>query len=49
VVDAIRGNKLIRVVPRSHGALQWGLRRLSPRLAQPLGRLGQRMASGKER
>ena len=49
VVDAIRGHKLIRVVPRSHGALQWGLRRLSPRLAQPLGRIGQRMTSRKGR
>ena len=49
VVDAIRKKKLIRVVPRSHGALQWGLRRLSPRFAQPMGRLGQRMTSGRER
>ena len=48
VVDAIRKDKLIRVVPRSHGAFQWGLRRLSPRLAQPLGRLGQRMTTSKK-
>jgi NAD(P)-dependent dehydrogenase (short-subunit alcohol dehydrogenase family) len=47
VVDAVRRNKLIRTVPRHHVALNWGLRRLSPRAAQPLARLQQRfMARG---
>ena len=45
VVDAIRGKKLIRVVPRRHGAFQWGLRRIAPRLAQGPARLGTRLAS----
>jgi NAD(P)-dependent dehydrogenase (short-subunit alcohol dehydrogenase family) len=49
VVDAIRGKKLIRVVPRRHGALQWGLRRLAPRLAQPLARLGTRLPARRSR
>jgi NAD(P)-dependent dehydrogenase (short-subunit alcohol dehydrogenase family) len=47
VVDAIRHKKLIRTVPRHHVALNWGLRRLSPRLAQPLARLSQRFVSGR--
>jgi len=42
VVDAVRRKKLIRTVPRHHVVLNWGLRRLSPRAAQPLARLQQR-------
>ncbi|MBA2630920.1 MAG: SDR family NAD(P)-dependent oxidoreductase [Thermoleophilaceae bacterium] len=49
VVDAIRGNKLIRIVPRRHVALNWGLRRVSPRLAQPLARSAQRLTSSRGR
>ena len=43
VVDAIRGKKLIRTVPRHHVAFSWALRRLSPRAAQPLARLTSRL------
>jgi NAD(P)-dependent dehydrogenase (short-subunit alcohol dehydrogenase family) len=43
VVDAIRRNKLIRTVPRHHVALNWGLRRISPRAAQPLARASKRL------
>jgi NAD(P)-dependent dehydrogenase (short-subunit alcohol dehydrogenase family) len=43
VVDAIRHNKLIRIVPRHHVVLAWTLRRVSPRLAQSGARLGQRL------
>jgi NAD(P)-dependent dehydrogenase (short-subunit alcohol dehydrogenase family) len=42
VVDAVRRKKLIRTVPRHHVALAWALRRISPRLAQPGARIGQR-------
>ena len=45
VVDAVRRNKLIRTVPRHHVALNWWTRRLSPRLAQPMARLGTRLLS----
>jgi NAD(P)-dependent dehydrogenase (short-subunit alcohol dehydrogenase family) len=43
VVDAIRRDKLIRTVPRRHVALNWGLRRISPRAAQPLARATKRL------
>jgi NAD(P)-dependent dehydrogenase (short-subunit alcohol dehydrogenase family) len=43
VVDAIRRDKLIRTVPRHHVALNWGLRRISPRAAQPLARASKRL------
>jgi NAD(P)-dependent dehydrogenase (short-subunit alcohol dehydrogenase family) len=46
VVDAIRHKKLIRTVPRHHVALNWALRRISPRAAQPLARATSRLASG---
>ena len=49
VVDAIRNKKMIRVVPRSHGALNWGLRRISPRLGQPMARLGPRLLARRGR
>jgi NAD(P)-dependent dehydrogenase (short-subunit alcohol dehydrogenase family) len=45
VVDAIRRKKLIRTVPRHHVALNWALRRISPRAAQPLARLTMRVTS----
>jgi NAD(P)-dependent dehydrogenase (short-subunit alcohol dehydrogenase family) len=45
VVDAIRRNKIIRTVPRHHVVLNWALRRISPRAAQPLARLGTRVIS----
>jgi NAD(P)-dependent dehydrogenase (short-subunit alcohol dehydrogenase family) len=43
VLDAIRRRTLIRTVPRSHAALPWALRRLSPRAAQVLARHGARL------
>lgn len=43
VVDAVRRKKLIRTVPRHHVVLNWGLRRISPRAAQPLARLQRRL------
>jgi NAD(P)-dependent dehydrogenase (short-subunit alcohol dehydrogenase family) len=43
VVDAIRHRKLIRTVPRHHVAMNWALRRISPRLAQAPARMGQRL------
>jgi NAD(P)-dependent dehydrogenase (short-subunit alcohol dehydrogenase family) len=43
VVDAVRGNKIIRTVPRHHVMLTWALRRLSPRAAQPLARASTRL------
>jgi NAD(P)-dependent dehydrogenase (short-subunit alcohol dehydrogenase family) len=49
VVDAIRRKKIIRTVPRHHVVLSWGLRRLSPRAAQPLARLSTRLISGGRR
>ena len=48
VVHAIRRKKVIRTVPRRHVALNWGLRRISPRAAQPLARLSQRLISGRD-
>jgi NAD(P)-dependent dehydrogenase (short-subunit alcohol dehydrogenase family) len=45
VVDAIRHKKLIRTVPRHHVVLNWALRRISPRAAQPLARLSTRLVS----
>jgi NAD(P)-dependent dehydrogenase (short-subunit alcohol dehydrogenase family) len=46
VLDAIRKNKVIRTVPRHHVVLNWGIRRISPRAAQPLARLSKRLMSG---
>jgi NAD(P)-dependent dehydrogenase (short-subunit alcohol dehydrogenase family) len=46
VVDAIVRKKIIRTVPRHHVVLNWGLRRISPRAAQPLARLNTRFISG---
>ena len=45
VVDAIVRKKIIRTVPRHHVVLNWGLRRISPRAAQPLARLNTRFIS----
>ena len=45
VVDVLGGRKVIRTVPRSHVALGWALWRISPRLAQPLGRLFPRVVA----
>jgi len=45
VVDAIRRKKIIRTVPRHHVVFNWALRRISPRAAQPLARLGVRAIS----
>ena len=47
VVDAVRHKKVIRTVPRHHVALNWALRRLSPRAAQPLARASTRYISGR--
>jgi NAD(P)-dependent dehydrogenase (short-subunit alcohol dehydrogenase family) len=47
VVDAIRGKKMIRTVPRHHVVLNWALRRISPRAAQPLARASTRLISGR--
>jgi NAD(P)-dependent dehydrogenase (short-subunit alcohol dehydrogenase family) len=47
VVDAIRRKKMIRTVPRHHVALNWALRRLTPRAAQPLARAQKRLISGR--
>jgi len=47
VVDAIRRKKVIRTVPRRHVVLNWALRRISPRAAQPLARLSTRLISGR--
>jgi NAD(P)-dependent dehydrogenase (short-subunit alcohol dehydrogenase family) len=46
VVDAVRRKKIIRTVPRHHVVLNWALRRISPRAAQPLARLSTRLISG---
>jgi NAD(P)-dependent dehydrogenase (short-subunit alcohol dehydrogenase family) len=46
VVDAVRGNKLIRTAPRHHVVLNWALRRISPRIAQPFARVTTRFMSG---
>jgi short-subunit dehydrogenase len=48
VVDAVRRKKMIRTVPRHHVALNWALRRLSPRAAQPLARASSRFISGRK-
>jgi NAD(P)-dependent dehydrogenase (short-subunit alcohol dehydrogenase family) len=45
VVDAVRGKKMIRTVPRHHVVLNWALRRISPRAAQPLARITTRVIS----
>ena len=45
VVDAIRRKKLIRTVPRHHVVVNWAVRRISPRAAQPLARLSTRLLS----
>lgn len=47
VVDAVRGKKLIRTVPRHHVVPNWLVRRLSPRAAQPLARFSSRFISGR--
>jgi NAD(P)-dependent dehydrogenase (short-subunit alcohol dehydrogenase family) len=47
VVDAVRRKQLIRTVPRHHVVPGWVLRRLSPRLAQPLARLNNRLVTGR--
>jgi NAD(P)-dependent dehydrogenase (short-subunit alcohol dehydrogenase family) len=47
VVDAIRHKKLIRTVPRRHVVLNWALRRVSPKAAQPLARASSRFISGR--
>ena len=46
LVDAVRRKQLIRTVPRHHVVAGWLLRRLSPRLAQPLARLNTRLVAG---
>ena len=48
VVDAVRRNKIIRTVPRHHVVLNWALRRISPRAAQPLARASTRFISGRD-
>jgi len=48
VVDAVRRNKIIRTVPRHHVVLNWALRRISPRAAQPLARASIRLVSGRD-
>jgi NAD(P)-dependent dehydrogenase (short-subunit alcohol dehydrogenase family) len=48
VVDAVRRNKIIRTVPRHHVVLNWALRRISPRAAQPLARATMRLVSGRD-
>ena len=48
VVDAVHKGKLIRTVPRHHVALLWTLRRISPRLAQPVSRASQRLLAGRD-
>jgi NAD(P)-dependent dehydrogenase (short-subunit alcohol dehydrogenase family) len=48
VVDAVRRKKLIRTVPRHHVVLNWALRRISPRAAQPLARASSRLISGRD-
>ncbi len=45
VLDILGGRGVIRTVPRSHVVPAWALWRLSPRLAQPLGRIGSRVIS----
>ena len=41
--ETMRARALIRVVPRLHGFPMWQLRRISPRLAQPLARGARRI------
>ncbi|MEA2170734.1 MAG: hypothetical protein QOF76_4034 [Solirubrobacteraceae bacterium] len=43
VVSALGSRVIIRTVPRSHVIPMWTMRRLSPRLAQPLSRIGARL------
>jgi NAD(P)-dependent dehydrogenase (short-subunit alcohol dehydrogenase family) len=47
VVDAVRRKKIIRTVPRHHVALNWALRRISPRAAQPFARASTRFIAGR--
>jgi short-subunit dehydrogenase len=47
VVDAVRRKKMIRTVPRHHVVLNWALRRISPRAAQPFARASTRFISGR--
>jgi NAD(P)-dependent dehydrogenase (short-subunit alcohol dehydrogenase family) len=47
VVDTIVCKKLIRTVPRRDAALLWTLRRISPRAAQPISRLSNRLIAGR--
>ncbi len=47
VVDAVRRKKVIRTVPRHHVVLNWAIRRISPRAAQPLARASTRFISGR--
>lgn len=46
VVDAVRRGHVIRTVPRHHVVLNWAVRRISTRAAQPLARLSVRLISG---
>lgn len=46
VVKALQHGSLIRTVPRSHVVPLWSIRRLAPRAAQPLSRLGQKLLGG---
>ena len=48
VVDAVHKDKLIRAVPRHHVALLWTLRRISPRLAQPVSRASLKLLAGRD-
>ena len=47
VADAVRRKKMIRTVPRHHVMLNWAVRRISPRAAQPLARVSTRFISGR--
>jgi short-subunit dehydrogenase len=48
VVDAVRRNRLIVPVPRSHVVPAWLVERLSPRLSQVLGRATARFVLGRD-
>jgi NAD(P)-dependent dehydrogenase (short-subunit alcohol dehydrogenase family) len=43
VFASLSSRVIVRTVPRSHAALHWGLRRISPRLAQPMARMSARI------
>ncbi len=47
VVDAIRRRQVIRTVPRSHAAVGWAVRRISPRAAQVLARQTARLMAAR--